>query len=176
MLALLLVVPCCFLVLFLVLLSVYEIKHCFPCNSGVCLKLSWLKCSLFFMFNVFVLAFRIYCVICLQSKQLSCIVLCLCCLFSSFVNKTKWFSSLHLVVLFLFWLFCVHDFAFYCFLFLSRNRPPKQDTAKKTNQNAEKKDKQKNQLAQLCSQIVFLILGAGYKNVMFCCKPYKKGV
>ena len=40
----------------------------------------------------------------------------------------------------------------------------------------KEKDKQTNQLAQLCSQIVFLIQGGvGYKNV-FAEKPIKIGV
>ena len=39
--------------------------------------------------------------------------------------------------------------------------------------NAEKKDKQKIQLAQLCSQIVFLIFGGGVQNFYFCWKHYK---
>ena len=59
---------------------------------------------------------------------------------------------------------------FFVFLYLSKKIPKKPDTAKNPkNKIAEKKDKQKIQLAQLYSQIVFLIFwGVGYKNVMFC--------
>ena len=108
-------------------------KHNFPCNSGVFLKLSWLKSWWFFMFDVLVLDFFVSCVVCLQSKQWSCIVLCLCCLLSFLVNKTKWFPGLHLVVLILYWLFCV-------FFFISfKKDPTKPDTAKTPKtKNAEK--------------------------------------
>ena len=72
-----------FLVMFLVLLSDNE-KHCSPCNSSVFLESCWLEGGLclitLFMLDAFVIVF--YCVVCIQSKQQSCIVLCLCGLLS----------------------------------------------------------------------------------------------
>ena len=93
----------------------------------------------------------------------------LCCLLSFFSNKTKWLFGLHLVVLFRFWLFCVH-----CFLFLSKKKSPKNGHSKNPQKKyAEKKTNNKNQLAQLCSQIVFLIFGGWATKCCFCWKPYK---
>ena len=92
--------------------------------------------------------------------KLHCFVSVLSAFF--FLNKTKWLSGLHLVVLFLSCLFCV-----FCFSVLSQKKT-KPDTAKTPKtKNAEEKDKQKIQLAQLCSQIVFLIFG-GWATKMSC--------
>ena len=81
-----------------------------------------------------------------------------------------WFSSCGLVsFLFLSWLFCVFFFLFFSFL------------SKKTHQNRTQQETQKpnmqkkgqNQLAQLCSQIVFLIFGGWATKMCFCWKHYK---
>ena len=40
----------------------------------------------------------------------------------------------------------------------------------------EKKDKEKNQLAQLCSQIVFVMFLGGLQECYLCWNPYKIGV
>jgi len=68
------------------------------------------------------------------------------------------------VVLLPFFVFCcfVLNFVFFCFFIPLKKGPPKKpDTAKtQKSKNAEKTDK-KNQLAQLCSQIVFLIFWGG---------------
>ena len=67
---------------------------------------------------------------------------------------TKWFSCLHLVVLLP---FSVLLFLFLCVFHSSQKDPPKPDTAKPPKTKMQKKNgQQKNQLAQLCSQIVFL--------------------
>ena len=104
----------------------------------------------------------VFCFLCclLRSKQWSCIVLCLCCLLSLF-------SGLHLVVLFL---SCCFVFKFCYFV------PFKEKTKNQTQQKSPKEKMQKkgqNQLAQLCSQIAFLIFWGGLQNGNFCWKPYK---
>ena len=73
---------------------------------------------------------------------------------------TKWFSYLHLVVLHPFLVSCV-------FCFLSK-KPKQPDTTKNQKQICRKKrTNKKNQLAQLCSQIVFLNFWGGLKNQLF---------
>ena len=75
-----------------------------------------------------------------------------------------------------FLLFCFEFWIFCLFSFLSKKDPQKTGHSKnpRTTQIAEKKDKQKNQLAQLCSQIVFLLFGGGLqKCYSLCWKPYK---
>ena len=109
----------------------------------VFLKLSWLKGSLFFMFKVFVLI----CLFLVLSVCNLSIVWCLCCLLSLFANKTKWFSGLHRVVLFLSWLFCV----FLVFSFLSRKDPKQRTQRKPQNQKCRKK----GQTNKSVSAIVF---------------------
>ena len=94
------------------------------------------------------------------------VLFCVCVVwFFSFKNRTKWFCCLHLVVFFPFLLFC---FEFCLFSFLSKKDPQKTDTAKTQKAKMQKKrTNQKNQLAQLCSQIVFLFLGVGLKMQIF---------
>ena len=69
-----------------------------------------------------------------------------------------------------FLLFCF-EFCFFC-LVLSKKTPKKLDTAKTPKTKMQKKDKQKNQLAQLCSQIVFLIYGCGLQKCYYLLKTY----
>ena len=105
------------------------------------------------MFNVFVLV-CFSCVACFHSQEFIRITLFLCCCFS---HKTKWSSCLHLVVLLPF-LFCcfVLSLFFFVFSFLSKKRPPKTRTRQKPPKTEmQKKRTKKNQLAPLCSQIVF---------------------
>ena len=56
------------------------IKHCFPCNSSVLFCHVGFKVVYFFQFHVFVVV-CLSCVVCYQFKQLSCIMLFLCCPF-----------------------------------------------------------------------------------------------
>ena len=86
--------------------------------------------------------------------------------FSLLKNRTKWFCRLHLVVFFPFLLFCF-EFCLFCFSFLSKKDPKKTGHSKNPKKQKCRK-KRKNQLAQLCSQIVFLILGCGLKNADVC--------
>ena len=109
------------------------------------------------MFYVFVLV-CLSCVVSFHFKEFICIILLLCCFFC---DKTKWSSCLHLMVLLPFLFFCcfVLNFVFFFVVFipLKKGPPPKPDTTKtKKSKNADKPDKKKNQLAQLCSQLVFL--------------------
>ena len=105
----------------------------------------------------FVLAFLFLVLfVCSQTMKLHCFVPVLSVFF--FVNKTKWSSCLHLVVLFLFLCCFVLNFCF-CHSFQKKTGHGKKRTYSK---NAEKRTK--NQLAQLCSQIVFLLLGDELKK------------
>ena len=95
--------------------------------------------------------------------ELICIILFLCC---CFCHKTKWYSCLHLVVLllFCFLLFCLIFFCF--FIPLKKKTPQKTGHSKnpKMQKMQKKTDKKKDQLAQLCSQIVFFNFLGGLKN------------
>ena len=103
-----------------------------------------------------------------------CIILCLCCLVF-LENRTKWFCCLHLVVVFPFLLFCF-EFCIFC-SFIPLKKRPKNGHSKNTNkQKRGKKEKtsfKEIQLAQLCSQMVFLILGVGCKIAVFAENPIK---
>ena len=121
------------------------------------------------MFNVFVLvSLFIVLSVCNLNNEVALFCVCVVC-FLFFCNKTEWFCGLHLVVLFLSWLF------FLLFHSFQNKRPKKPDTAKPPKtKNAEKKNKHKIQLAQLCSQMVFLIVwGWATKMWLFCWKHYK---
>ena len=67
-----------------------------------------------------------------------------------------------------FLLFCFEFLSFF-FSFLSKKRPPQKPDTTKTqkSKNAEKIGQKKNQLAQLCSQIVFLNFWGGLKDFSF---------
>ena len=100
---------------------------------------------------------------------------CLVSLLSAFFfcNKTKWFSCLHLVVLFpflLFWFEC-------CFSLLFQSSQ-KKDTKKRTRQTPPKKCRKKAhffQFAQLCSRIMFPIFWCGLKMRNFAENTIKSG-
>ena len=87
--------------------------------------------------------------------------------FSLLKTGLSGFCCLHLVVFFPFLLSC---FEVYLFSFPSKKPPKKPDTAK-----AQKMQKKRAffQLAQLCSQIVFLCFRGGLKNADFCWKHNK---
>ena len=118
------------------------------------------------MLYVFCSSFVLCCLLPVETMKLYCFMSVLSTFF--FVNKTRWFSCLHLVVLFL---VCCFEFLF---SFLSKKA--KTDTTKPPPQN-QKVQKQKNkavfQLAQLCSQMVFLIFRGGLQHANFCLKRYK---
>ena len=122
----------------------------------------WLECSLFYAL-VFCCCFFLYFCFCFHSKQRSCIASCLCCLLSFLCNKTKWF----LVCISL---SCLNFLLALFSIFVYRSHTPRR---KGKNRHSKKENMQKKgtsffQLAQLCSQIVFLILGVALKNVNFC--------
>ena len=80
----------------------------FPSNSVFGLNSRFLMC------NAFVLAFLLLVLsVCSLNNEVALFVSVLSTFF--YVNKTQWFSGLRLVVLFLFWLFCVHFFVFLVF-------------------------------------------------------------
>ena len=175
-----------FLVSFILLLSFFCLVSCFAFTDYekntvflallvFFLKLSWLKGSFMFFisFNVFVLVclslFLVLSVCNLKHLKLHCFVICVVC-FLPFVNKTKWFSGLHLVVLFPF--LVVLCFLFFIFHSFQKKDPQKTGHGKNPkNQKCRKKDRTKNQLAQLCSQIVFLIFGGGLQKCDFLLNP-----
>ena len=113
-------------------------------------------CSIFFFFFLCCL---------FQSEQWSCIVFCLCCLLvfwttlGGFLVCILW--SCFLVVV-LFW--------FVCFLFHSSQRKVKNGHNKNQNKTTMLKNIPFFELAQLCSQIVFLIIGGELKNANVCWK------
>ena len=63
---------------------------------------------------------------------------------------------------------------FFCVSFLSKKRPKTGHSKNPKNENAKKKKKRVN--AVVFTNSVPNFLGVGYKNVMFCWKPYKIGV
>ena len=153
-----------YLALFLRLVSCFAFnlwkKTLFSLQFCFFLKLSWLKgsCCLYLMF---LLLFFVSCVVCLQSKQWSCIVLCLCCLLSFFVNKTKWFLVyISWSCFFLGCLVLFHSF---------QKKTPKN----RTQQKAQKPNMQKKRTS---SQIVFLVFWGWAPKMCFCWKHYNKGV
>ena len=171
-----------FLVCFILFLSCFRFvscfaftdyeKHCFPCNSSVFSHIGYKVVYIFSVSCLVLVSFS--CVVCFHFRHFICIILCLCCrVFSFFLTGLSGF----VVCIFLSSsLFCcfVLNFVFFCFPHSSQKRPPKNLTQQKKtkNKNAEKTDK-KNQLAQLCSQIVFPSFGGGLKNADFCWKQYK---
>ena len=144
----------CF-VFFLVLVPVYEKKTVFPAIL-VFFEFCWLKGQFDFMFYVFVLV----CLSCVVSFHFKEIHLYYFASVLIFCDKTKCSSCLHLVVLlpFLFLLFCFEFCLFLLFFsFPSKKDPPKNRTQQKPQKTKMQKNQtKKNQLAQLCSQIVFL--------------------
>ena len=121
-----------------------------PCNSSVFLILCWLQ-GYYFICFVFLFLFVFFVFVCFQSKQWSCRVFCLCCLLSFLLcKKARFFLIASCGLVFCCFVlnvcFCFHSF--------------EKDTKKKTRQPPPKK---KNtpifQLAQMCSQKVFLTFG-----------------
>ena len=160
-----------FLFCFLFAFTNYE-RHCFPAIL-VFLSHVGYKVVIFFSVHVLVIVFS-SCVVCFYFRHLICIILCLCCLVFSFKNRTKRFCCLHLVVFFPFLLFCFELHLFLFFIPLNKKDPPKTGHSRNPKkQKCRKNGQLKNLLAQLCSQIVFLILGGGLKNADVCWKHYK---
>ena len=100
--------------------------------------------------------------VCSLNNEVALFCVCVVCFLSC--NKTIWYSGLHLVVLF---------FLFYVVLLFHSFQEERPKTGHSKNKKSRKKD-QNNQLAQLCSQIVFLIVGGGLQNCIFAENPIKK--
>ena len=110
---------------------------------------------------------------------------CLCCLFPCLTINLYYFDFVFLTrlrgflvcILWSWFLFCCcFDFCwfFVFFTLLNKRTPPKKRTLQKIKSRyAENTDK--NQLAQLCLQIVFLNFWGGFKNSIFAWKHYKWG-
>ena len=171
-----------FLVCFILLLSCFCCVCCFAFtdyentvfppilvySSHVAYKVVVYLVCFRFWFLFFLVLFCFHC------RHMICIVLWLCCLvflffktgLSGFVVCILWYYFLCVV---LFWILL------FCFFIPLKKRSPQNRTQQKPkNQKCRKKDKQKNQLAQLCSQIVFLILGRwATKMLCFAKKTYK---
>ena len=89
---------------------------------------------------------------------------------------TKWFSGLHLVVLFPFWLFCVHCLFFWDF-YSFKKRPQKTGHCKTPK---KQKYRKKEQTKDSVSAVVFTnsvpnFLGMGYTHIIFAEAPIKLG-
>ena len=165
-----------FLVLFALFLSCFlfcftQWKTLFPCNSGVFFRVMLVKrefvpfscCMLLFMLLFLVLF------VCNQTMKLHYFVFVL----SAFFVVTR---LCHYVV---FWFASCGLDNFCCFVFIvcfnvihSFQKRPKKDTANPPKNKTKNQKKDKHQLAQLCSQIVFLIWGVGY-TIAFSWKPSK---
>ena len=111
-------------------------KHCFPCKFWRFLSYVGYKVVYFVCFMIW---FVHFCVVCLQSKQWSCSVLCLCCLF--FVTRLSGF------------LVCI---LWVRFPFLVFQSSQKTDTAK--TKKMQKKRTFVSVSRVVCSQIVFLVV------------------
>ena len=115
--------------------------RCSPCNSSVSSHVGYRAVILFYFFQFHVLVLACFsCVVCFYFRQLSYIILCLCCLFFFCENRTKWVLLFHLVVFFPFCCFVFLSFVFF-FSFLSNKRPktghgknPKKQTCRKKGQ------------------------------------------
>ena len=113
-------------------------------------RVVWSLCFMFLFLFVFLVLF-------LSTLKNSFVLFCFCVVV--FCHKTKWSSCLYFVVLLPFLFFLLFCFEFCLFSFLSKKRPPKnriQQKPQKTKMQ-KKRTKTKKKLAQLCSQIVFLI-------------------
>ena len=107
--------------------------------------------------------------VCSPNNEVALFCVCVVCFL--FVNKTTvlfLFASCGLVS----FLGCVvSNFIFFCSFI-----PFKKRTLQKTQKNKNAEKTTKIMLAQLCSQIVFLIFGVGCKNTVFAESPIRIGV
>ena len=150
----------CFGYVFLLLLFCFCFVSCFAFRlwkhyfSAILMlfELCWLDGSHFFALW-FCSCFIFYSVVCFQSKhEIILLYVCVVCLL--FRNKAKWFSLLASCCPVL---FC-------CFVSNFHTSQKRQKwTQQKPQQECRKKGTKFSQLAQLCSRIVFLILGGGLK-------------
>ena len=142
--------------------SIYEKKNWFSCNSGV-FELCWLKGRLLIMFYL-LFSLDVSCVVlfvCSLNNEVALFCICIVC-FLFFVTRLCgfWFASCGLVS----FCCCVFNFVFAFHSFRRRK--------KWTRHPPQKKSEKENQLAQLCSQIVFLFLGWA-TTLHFCWNPTK---
>ena len=87
--------------------SVYDKTLCFHAIV-VFVEVKLVKRWFVFLCLMFLFLFVLFLLLSVGSLNNEVAFFCVCVVCFSFaVNKTKWFSGLHLVVLFLFWLFCV---------------------------------------------------------------------
>ena len=142
-------------VLLLVLLSIYEKKKLFSCNSGV-LDMLLRRVVCFLLCFMFLFLFVFLCCL-FPFIEFICIILFLCC---CFCHKAKWSSCLHLVVLLPFLFFVVLFWiCFLFFSFLSKKRPPKNRTQQKPKNAKMQKNGQKTVSAIVFTNSVLYFLG-----------------
>ena len=162
-----------FILLFLFLFSGFMFQF-FLCKS----VLFWGMFSFCFRFVCFFLSFMFLfvffaCAVCFHFN-----VLLYVCVVFFFFNTTRLGGSIFCIL----WsgFFCLLCFKLLSFLFQSKQKDKKRTWQKHPSPPSpppKKKNMQKNtpscfQLAQLCSQIVFLIFWGGLNNSNLCCKHY----
>ena len=125
------------------------------------------------MCYAFVLAFMFLALsVCSLNNEVALFCVCVVCFSFFFANKTKWFSGLHLVVLFLCWLFCVQFFVL-GYSFLSKKADKKTDTAKTPKtKNAEERTQKKSVSAVVFTNSVPNFVGVD-KKTYFAENPIK---
>ena len=106
-------------------------KHCFPCDSSVSLSYVGEKVVCFYVFCFRSCLFLVL-FVCSLNNEVVLLYLCVVCFL--LCNKTRWFSFLHLAVLFFFCCFVLN-----CCLFSFLSKKQKQ-----TQQKPPKPKKQKN--------------------------------
>ena len=121
-------------------------------------RVVWFLCFMhLFLFVFLVLLVSIF--------KNSFVLFCLCVVV--FVTRL---SGLLVCILWSFFLFCfccfVLNLSFWFFSFLSKKKTPQIPDTAKTNKKQKCRKRTKNQLAQLCSQIVFSNFLGGLKNFM----------
>ena len=125
------------------------------------------KVVLYFFSFMFWFLFFFFLVLFVSNLDILFVLFCVCVVwFFSFQNMTKWFCCLHLVVFFPFFVVLFWILSFFIPL---KQDPPKTGHGKNPKkQKCRKKTDKKNQLAQLCSQIVFLFFwGRALQMQMF---------
>ena len=143
---------------FLVLLSHNKKKQCFPCNSSF-FWVMVVNSSLFSMLYDWFLFFFLVLFVCNLSNEI--VLLFLCCPPSFFITRLSgFFFEPYGIVSFLCGFVLI-----LCFFIPLNKRPPTTDRAK-TKKKMQKRGTIVFQLALLCSQIVFLILGVGQNAIL----------
>ena len=118
------------------------------------------------MFSAFVLVFLFLVLsVCSLNNEVALFCVCVVCFL---FKQNKWFSGLHLVVLFLFWLFCVQFFVF-CFHSFPKKTPQNRHSKNPKKQKCRKTGQRKHSVsAVVFTNSVPNFLGWATKNIILC--------